>query len=85
MDIAILGCGAMGHIIKEMAENDGINVAAMIEPMNGESLTDITDNIDAVIDFSNPANLQMMIDFAGKGSRGGKPACIHYRHNRIYG
>jgi len=76
MDIAILGCGAMGHIIKEMAENDGINVAAMIEPMNGESLTDITDNIDAVIDFSNPANLQMMIDFAGKGSRGGKPAAF---------
>ena len=32
MDIAILGYGAMGHMIEDTANASGINVAAAIEP-----------------------------------------------------
>ncbi len=77
MDIAILGYGAMGHMIEDTANASGINVAAAIEPQNGESLLDVKKDVDAVLDFSNPANLQMMVDYAEKKTGEGKaPAFI---------
>ena len=60
MNIAILGNGAMGKVLAQMAEEkDGFEVAGVVEPLDGESLNDLKD-VDAVIDFSNPANLDML-------------------------
>jgi len=67
MKVAILGAGAMGNVIKDMiSETKDMECVKMIEPLNGDKLDDIAEDIDVVIDFSNPGNLAMMADFAEK-------------------
>lgn len=64
MKAAILGAGAMGKVLAQtIEEQEGISLAAMIEPRNGEKLHDIKETVDVVIDFSNPENLEMLMDF----------------------
>ena len=42
MKAAILGAGAMGKVLAQtIEEQEGISLAAMIEPRNGEKLHDI--------------------------------------------
>jgi len=63
MNIAVLGGGAMGKVLAQMIEEkEGFSLAGIVEPLNGETLNDLQ-NVEAVIDFSNPANLQMVMDF----------------------
>lgn len=58
---AILGAGAMGNVLAQtIKEQDDISVAAMVEPRNGEKLAG---DADVVIDFSNPDNLEMLVEF----------------------
>ena len=53
----------MGHVLAQMIEEkEGFALAGIVDPLNGETLADL-DGVDAVIDFSNPANLQMVISF----------------------
>ena len=61
MNVAVLGGGAMGHVLAQMIEEkDGFALAGMVDPLKGESLADLED-VDVVIDFSNPANLPMVM------------------------
>lgn len=63
MKIAILGSGAMGQVLAKMTEEkDGFELAGVIEPMEGQKPDDLED-VDVIIDFSNPANLQMLVDY----------------------
>ena len=63
MNVAVLGGGAMGHVLAQMIEEkEGFALAGIVDPLNGETLADL-DGVDVVIDFSNPANLQMVISF----------------------
>ncbi len=63
MKIAILGSGAMGQVLAKMTEEkDGFELAGVIEPMEGQKPDDL-ENVDVIIDFSNPANLQMLVDY----------------------
>lgn len=63
MKIAILGSGAMGQVLAKMTEEkDGFELAGVIEPMEGQKPDDL-DDVDVIIDFSNPANLQMLVDY----------------------
>ncbi len=63
MKIAILGSGAMGQVLAKMTEEkDGFELAGIIEPMEGQKPDDLED-VDVIIDFSNPANLQMLVDY----------------------
>ena len=63
MKVAIMGKGAMGHVLADMVEEkEGYELAGVIEPLNGEKLEDLGD-VDVVIDFSNPANLDMVADY----------------------
>lgn len=63
MKIAILGSGAMGRVLAKMTEEkDGFELAGVIEPMEGQKPDDL-ENVDVIIDFSNPANLQMLVDY----------------------
>lgn len=63
MKIAILGSGAMGQVLAKMTEEKGgFELAGVIEPMEGQKPDDL-ENVDVIIDFSNPANLQMLVDY----------------------
>lgn len=67
MNIGIVGRGAMGKVLKELIdEKDGLKCTGIIEPLNGEKLNNIKEKIDVIIDFSNPANLNMIEEFARK-------------------
>lgn len=68
---AILGAGAMGKVLAQtIEEQEDISVAAMVEPRNGETLEG---DVDVVIDFSNPDNLEMLVEFC---EAAGCPAVI---------
>lgn len=60
----------MGKVLAQMTEEkDGMALAAMVDPLAGQTLAkaaeEVSDagGIDIVIDFSNPANLDMLCDF----------------------
>lgn len=57
MNIAIVGSGTMGRIVRDMAlQNPGIEKVCNIEPALGETLWDV-EQPDIVIDFSHPGAL----------------------------
>lgn len=61
--VAILGGGAMGKVLSQMAEEkDGYEVVGVVEPLKGEVLGDL-EKPDVVIDFSHPANLNMLCEY----------------------
>lgn len=63
MKAAILGAGAMGKVLAQtIEEQQDMTLSGIIEPRNGESLQDL-EEADVVIDFSNPANLDMLISY----------------------
>lgn len=63
MRIAVLGGGAMGNVLADMIrEREDLELAAMIEPMEGQKPEDAGD-IDVIVDFSNPANLDMLLEY----------------------
>lgn len=64
MKAAILGAGAMGKVLAQaIEEQEDMSLAGMIEPRDGQKLHDIDGQTDVVIDFSNPNNLEMLMDF----------------------
>ena len=62
LKVAILGAGAMGNVLAQTveAQEDGI-VVGIVEARNGETLQALGSDPDVVIDFSNPANLDMLM------------------------
>ncbi|PKL72116.1 4-hydroxy-tetrahydrodipicolinate reductase [Candidatus Kuenenbacteria bacterium HGW-Kuenenbacteria-1] len=58
MNIAIIGFGAMGKIIKELAELAGHNVLVIVDPQTSVKKIDEADfsKIDVAIDFSHPTS-----------------------------
>ncbi|MDO4393902.1 MAG: 4-hydroxy-tetrahydrodipicolinate reductase [Bacillota bacterium] len=68
MKVAIMGKGAMGHVLSDMVEaKDGLQLAGAVEPLNGEKLEDLG-QVDVVIDFSHPANLPAVAEFCKKNN-----------------
>ena len=64
MNAAILGAGAMGHVLAQtIEEHQGMSLSGIVEPRNGERIHDIEGQVDVVIDFSNPDNLEMLMDY----------------------
>ena len=63
MKITVLGGGAMGHVLSDMIEErDGFELAGTIEPLDGQKPEDAGET-DVIVDFSNPANLDMLIEY----------------------
>ena len=63
-NIVLCGHGAMGKVIEQEAISyNSINLAGIVSPRNGQYGEDIG-KVDVVIDFSNPANLSFLIDYA---------------------
>ncbi len=76
MKVAVLGGGAMGKVLAQMIEEkEGFVLAGVVEPLDGETLESLGNTTaaaesgvkdgkaDAVIDFSNPANLDMLCGY----------------------
>lgn len=71
--VAILGGGAMGKVLSQMTEEkEGYELVGVVEPLNGETL-EALDKPDVVIDFSHPANLDMLCGYC---EANGVPAVI---------
>lgn len=70
MNIVICGInGAMGKVLEQEAKTyDNINIIGSLSPRNGEFGEDINEKVDVVIDFSNTANLDFLIDYAVKNN-----------------
>lgn len=74
INIALTGCcGKMGHaIVKAVSERNDCRIACGIDIFNDNSydfnvyknFSDITDNCDVIIDFSNPASLNGLLSYA---------------------
>ncbi len=61
--VAILGGGAMGKVLSQMTEEkEGYELVGVVEPLNGETL-EALDKPDVVIDFSHPANIDMLCGY----------------------
>ena len=59
MKAVVVGYGAMGKIISSMLEDEFL-LPVSIE-CEHKSLDDVKEDFDVIIDFSNPANLDMII------------------------
>lgn len=59
LKIAIVGTGKMGSLLKETAQNQGMEVAQCFEKGIDNQCIDV----DVVIDFSHPDNLDSVLDF----------------------
>ena len=66
MKAVVVGFGAMGHIIADMLkEKDELCDVVALE-CEHKNLNEVKDDFDVIIDFSNPANLDMIIDYSKK-------------------
>ncbi|MDF2676441.1 MAG: dapB [Bacillota bacterium] len=66
--INIVICGINGAMGKELEQEiktyDNIFLAGILSPRNGNYGQDINVKVDVVIDFSNPSNLDFLLDYA---------------------
>ncbi len=66
MNIAIIGTGTMGRLVRDMAlQNPGIERVCNIEPALGESLYDVQQP-DILIDFSHPDALESICSYTAE-------------------
>jgi 4-hydroxy-tetrahydrodipicolinate reductase len=71
MNIIIYGAGGvMGHKLKDKLEqNEKNNILALVDPMNDsyvQSLKEVDESADILIDFSHPANLEDILNYSTK-------------------
>ncbi len=64
MKVCVVGYGAMGHIICDLLKDELAYPVAL--ECDYKTLEQTDKKFDCIIDFSNPANLDMIIDFAKK-------------------
>ena len=83
MKVAILGGGAMGNVLAQMTEEkEGFELAGVIEPLKGQTPDELKE-IDVIIDFSNPANLEMLDGYCRNHSCPAVIATTGYEEQQI--
>lgn len=66
INVAICGHGAMGNVIEQEIETyEDMILLGFLSPRNGQ-LGEELNNLDVIIDFSNPANLDFLLEYAIK-------------------
>lgn len=65
INVALVGYGAMGQMVHKNFSDD-MKLVGKVSLGELTSLYEISEKIDVVIDFSNPANLDMIIDYCTK-------------------
>lgn len=69
MKIALVGYGKTGQTVKRtIDETEGTECVGIISSKHLKDLSDIAENIDVIIDFSHPSNLEMIKEYAEKNS-----------------
>lgn len=70
MNTVICGInGTMGKVLQqEVKFYENINLVGSLSPRNGNIGQDIKERVDVIIDFSNPANLNFLIEYATKNN-----------------
>ncbi|WP_313346015.1 4-hydroxy-tetrahydrodipicolinate reductase [Sedimentibacter sp.] len=64
INVALCGYGAMGKVVEqEIQTYDNVKLAGIISPKDGKLCENLND-IDVIIDFSNPANLDFLLNYA---------------------
>ncbi len=67
INIAVVGSGRMGSMVRDRIEQtEGLRCAGVVDQQNPDyagSFGEIEGKIDAIIDFSHPDNLAMIIDY----------------------
>ena len=64
INVAICGHGAMGNVIEQEIETyEDMILLGFLSPRNGQ-LGEELNNLDVIIDFSNPANLDFLLEYA---------------------
>ena len=66
MKALVVGYGAMGHIICDMLKEKNEFAAVCALECDYKKIDDVKEEFDVIIDFSNPANLDMIIDYSKK-------------------
>ncbi len=66
MKAVVVGYGAMGHIIADMLKGKNELAAVVALECDYKKLDDVKEEFDVIIDFSNPANLDMIFDYSKK-------------------
>ena len=66
MKAVVVGYGAMGHIIADMLKEKNELAAVVALECDYKKLDDVKEEFDVIIDFSNPANLDMIYDYSKK-------------------
>lgn len=66
MDILICGAGAIGtRLASKIDGSEDMNLVGVVDTLKGQKLEDYSKaNVDGVIDFSHPSNLEMVLTFA---------------------
>lgn len=67
INVALVGYGAMGQMVHKNFTSD-MNLVGKVSIGELTSLYEIDEHIDVIIDFSNPVNLDMIIDYATKNN-----------------
>lgn len=67
MNVALVGYGAMGQMVHKNFTSD-MTLVGKVGLGELNSLFDIKEKIDVIIDFSNPVNLDMIIDYCTKNN-----------------
>ncbi|NYB76102.1 4-hydroxy-tetrahydrodipicolinate reductase [Sedimentibacter hydroxybenzoicus DSM 7310] len=64
MNVALCGYGAMGKVVEqEIKTYDNVKLTGIISPKDRKKCENVHD-IDIIIDFSNPANLDFLLNYA---------------------
>ncbi len=65
LKIGLVGYGRMGRLVKQTIEyTGGVECAAVVRPEYSDDLSQVAEHLHVVVDFSHPANLDMIIRYA---------------------
>lgn len=67
MKIALVGYGKTGQTVKRtIDETEGMECVGVVSSKSLKDLSEITEKIDVIVDFSHPSNLEMIMEYAEK-------------------
>ena len=82
MKVCVVGYGAMGKIVAELLGDELSTVVAL--ECDNKKLEDTNGDFDCIIDFSSPANLDMILEYANKNNKPVVFATTGYTESQLF-